>query len=159
MKKIIFVLLASVLFSNTHAYAVETSLQDARNKIIGESETIKQSLADSKDPVLMNTMWDSCIMSVSQIDAYSHMLAIYNAITTEKAQRDALVYLMSWLSVTKNSINLNIKSLSNLTIPVEPKTKLHIEKLNELFVNLNHVIDTELNRIAALKKTLEPKAK
>lgn len=155
MKKIIFIILISVIFLNFSIYALDTTLLDMRNKIFEESQELKSLLVNSKDIVLINSMWDSCIMAMSQLDAYFSMLGIFNTIKKEDLTEDAINYLTTWLDGIKKTNELNIKSLDAVTLILEPETKAHIVKLKDYFGKLNNQIDAELDKISLLKKSLK----
>jgi len=155
MKKIIFIILTFIILSNFSVYALDTTLLDMRNKIFAESKDLKLLLANSKDVVLVNSMWDSCIMLVSQLDAYFSMLGIFNTIKKEDLKQDTIDYLTGWLDGIKKTNELNIKSLDAVSATMEPKTKTHILKLKDYFGKLNNQINIELDKISLFKKSLK----
>lgn len=155
MKKIIFIILTFIIFLSFSLYALDTSLLDTRNKIFEESKELKSLLVSSKDVVLINSMWDSCIIAMSQLDAYFSMLGIFNTIKKEDLKEDVINYLTSWLDGIKKTNELNIKSLDAVTFTLEPKTKAYILKLKDYFAKLNNQINTELDKISVLKKSLK----
>jgi hypothetical protein len=113
MKKIILFTLILILAGNLAAYALEATLIDLRNEIFKNAEEIKASFNISKDPILINSMWDSCVMSVSQMDAYFSMLGIFNTIKKENLNDTQFNYLIHWLTQIKKTNELNIKSLDS----------------------------------------------
>ena len=155
MKKIIFIILIFIIFLSFSVYALDTTLLDMRNKIFEESKVIKSLLVDSKDIILMNSMWDSCVMTMTQLDAYFSMIGIFNTIKKEDLKEDAINYLTSWLDGIKKTNELNIKSLDAVSVTLEPKTKAHILKLKDYFGKLNNQINAELDKISLLKKSLK----
>ena len=157
MKKIIFLTLTFIIFLSFSVYALDTTLLDMRNKIFEESKDLKSLLESSKDVILVSSMWDSCIIAMSQSDAYFNMLGIFNTIKKEDLKEDAVNYLTSWLDGIKKVNELNIKSLDAVTLTLEPKTKTHILKLKDYFGKLNNQIDAELAKISLLKKSLKIK--
>ena len=108
MKKIISLILLLVVFLTFSAYALETTLFEMRNKIFAESKEIKALLTESKDIVLMSSMWDSCVMALTQLDAYFSMVGIFNTIKKGDISEDSVNYLIGWLSQTKKTNELNI---------------------------------------------------
>ena len=154
MRKIIFIVLTLSFFCFS-AYALDTKIVGMRNKFFEESKAIKTLLADSKDMILLNSMWDSCIMTMTQLDAYFSMVGIFNTIKKETLTEEAINYITNWLEAIKKTNDLNIKSLNAITNPVEPKTKIHMEKLRGYFNDLNNQINTELNKISIIKKSLK----
>ncbi len=114
----IILVLALCLAISTHAFAAPAFL-DIRNKIFKESKDIKALLPSSKDVYLINSMWDSCVLAMSQLDAYFSMLGIYNTIKRENITQTALDYLINWLKEIKRSGELNIKSLGKMLAEVQ----------------------------------------
>ena len=155
MKKNIFIILALLIFFNVNSYALETTLLDMRNKISAESRQIKALLLESKDIVLMSSMWDSCVLTMTQLDAYFFMVGIFNTIKKGDLKEDTVNYLTNWLNIIKNTNELNIKSLNTVTQILEPKTKVYKERLKNYFSELNKKIDSELGKISLLKKSLK----
>ncbi len=153
MKKIIFVIFF-LLMSFRAGFALDTGLFEMRNKIVVESKQLKALLLESKDMVLMSSMWDSCIMTMTQLDAYFYMVGIFNSVENPT---DATVnFLVNWLNIIKSTSELNIKSLNSVTQTLEPKTKVYKEKLKSDFSELNKSIDSELGRVSVLKKISAP---
>lgn len=156
MKKKILILLVLLMFFSVSSYALENGLFEMRNKISAESKQIKVLLLESKDIVLMSSMWDSCIMTMTQLDAYFYMVGIFNAVKIEDSKGEVTNYLTNWLKIIKDTSQLNIKSLNAVTSVLEPKTKACKEKLKKVFTELDKVIDVELSRVSSLKRTVKP---
>lgn len=157
MKKIIFITLIFVTFLNFNAYAAEIPLLDMRNKIFRECRDTQPLLRNPRDIIVVNSMWSSGIMTVSQLDAYFSMVGIFNTIKDRDLTGDPVIYLMKWLNEIKNTNELNIKSLDSITYKVEPSTKVHIEKIEGYFNSLNNIIIAELARVSALQRSLKIK--
>jgi len=160
MKKVFFITLITVLLFSVNALAVDTALLDIHNKIFAEAKEIQSLLSDVKqkalwkDAVLINSMWDSCIMTMTQLDAYFSMLGIFNTIKQKDIDETSINYLVDWLNSIKNNNSLNIRSLDEVSIqPVDAETKLHIGKLKRNFEELNRNIDVELNKLTLFKKS------
>ncbi|MFC1666929.1 hypothetical protein ACFL0P_03575 [Candidatus Omnitrophota bacterium] len=159
MKKIIFVTLAFIIFLSSIAHASDATLFDMRNKIFAGSKKIKGLLGTSKDRILLNSLWDSCRMAMSRIDAYYQMIRIFNTIKKEDMTEDAINTLISWLNEIKSINELNIKTLDGVSQTIEPRTKIHVETLKVNFVELKDAIDAELKKVLILRTTLELKKK
>lgn len=149
MKKSILIILVLLIFLSVSSYALETGLFEIRNKISAESKQLKALLLESKDVVLMSSMWDSCVMTMTQLDAYFYMVGIFNSVKSPK--EDTIDYLTNWLKIIKSTSELNIKSLNSVTEILEPKTKVYKEKLKSDFSELNKRIDSELSRVSVLE--------
>jgi hypothetical protein len=152
MRKTIFIMLVLVFACALRAYSQESTLMTMRNKIFEESKSIKTLLVDSKDFVLLNTLWDSCIVSITQLDAYFYMIGMYNTIKKEKLAKPALDYLIRWLGELKKTNDLNLRSLKTLTKKLDAKTKAHIDTIKTYFSDLNVEVIGELNKLSELKK-------
>lgn len=156
MKKTLLIIFALVagLSLNAHAQAAATGLMEVRNKVLKESQEVKALLPDTKDVILVSSMLDSCILTVSQLDAYFSQLGIFNTIKKENVTPGAIGFLEQWLNTIKSTNDLNIKSLNAITQNIQAKTKLHLERLTGYFADLNTQIEQELAQLAALKKAL-----
>jgi hypothetical protein len=155
MKKIIFIVLIFSIFLNLNAYAAGNPLLDMRNKFFNECIDIRPLLLNVNDVVVVNSMWSSAVMTVSQLDAYFSMVGIFEAIKDRELAADPVTYLMNWLDQIKRTNELNMKSLSGITYKVQPDTQAHIDKLQGYFSSLNSFIDEESARVSALQKSLK----
>jgi len=151
MKRSLFIALVLIIVFNLSAHAFETSLLDMRKKISTESTAIKPLLANSKDLLLVSSMWDTCIIAVSQLDAYFHMVGIFNAIKEDSSKPEAIAYLIRWLNEIKKNNVVNIKSLKGVTYPAGPDTKKHMDILINYFSECNVIIDAELKKLSGLR--------
>lgn len=152
MRKIIYAASVFIILSGFNAFALDGFLE-TRSMISQESIEIKMSLPNSKDAVLLIGMWDSCMVTLTQLDAYFSMLGIFNEIKKEDLTGASVGYLINWLNLIKNTNDLNIKSLIATTKTTEPHTKVHRDKLMGYFGKLNIQITNELNRLSLLKKS------
>jgi hypothetical protein len=157
MKKTIFVTLTLVAFLNLSAHAFESQLLEMRNRFFQEAQEIKTLPVNPKNVVLVNSMWDSCLITMAQLDAYFSMLGIFNAVSEESASRQAAAYLISWLNEIKRINELNIRSLRSILQLKDPIINTHMEKLRIYYSDLNNRIDTELKKVSALSITRKPK--
>lgn len=147
MKKIAVAAVLISTFLNLNAYASDPGLLTLRGKLFSESQELKVALASSQDAVLVSSMWDSCIISLTQIDAYFSMLGIFNTIKKENASEAAADYLSGWLNEIKRTNDLNIKSLESVSLITDQSTKDHMEKLKVYFSELNAQIAAELKKV------------
>ena len=148
-KKVAAAVLISVFFY-LNAYASDPALLSLRGKLFSESQELKSALTSSQDPVLVSSMWDSCIISLTQIDAYFSMLGIFNTIKKEDSSRAAADYLSGWLNEIQRTNDLNIKSLESVSLITDQVTKDHMEKLKVYFSELNTQIGVELKKVYPL---------
>ena len=116
------------------------------------SKDLIEILPRSTDIIVVSSMFNSCMVTTSQLDAYFSMLGIFNSIKKEDLSETPFYFLINWLEYIKTSNSLNIKGLSTKLKELEPDTSAHIEKLKIYFVNLNHALDAELDRLNTLQK-------
>lgn len=157
MKRVILIALILVIALSFKGYALEIGLLDMRGKIFQESKQIKPLLVSSKNAVLVSSMWDSCLIAVTQLDAYFSMVGIFNTVKQKDWTESSFNYLITWLNEIKSTNSLNIKSLSGALNALEPDVKRHIERLISYFNELNRRIDSDLAKISTLKKSLATK--
>lgn len=153
MKKIIFVFLVLSIFLNFSVYAADNALFTMRGEIFEESKRIKAVLADSKDVILASSMWDSCVILLTQLDAYFSMLGIFNAIKDKDLTAGPINYIYSWLKGIKETNDLNIKSLNEVAQVNDDRTKPQMEKLKAYFKGTNDHINAELKKFDTLRKS------
>lgn len=159
MKKAIFILLALGLLFSSYVYALDNSFVNIRSKIFEEAKEIKALLTTSKDAILLSSMWDSCLMTIRELDAYFHMLGIFNTIKEQDLSEDAVIFLSRWLSEIKAGSELNIRILTESAYPTESQVAIHIARLKNYFGELNKKIDSELNKISLLREAIKRKKK
>ncbi len=155
MKKLISGILALIIFLCVNAYTLDTGLLDIRNRIFDESKMIKPMIAASTDSVLLSSMWDSCLISIAHIDAYFFMLGIFNAVKDEDLSEETVDYLITWLKRLKKTNNINIKGLDNIAEITDDRIKIHIRILKNYFDKLDNLLDTEINKVNTIKKSLK----
>jgi len=154
MKRFIPYLLLLVLLSGySNAAAIESKILATRNKIFDGSQEIKALLPKSKDAVLLTSMFDSCIIAVSQIDAYFSMLGIFEAVKKEDLKPQTLNFLINWLNQIKKTDNINLGILKNVPSPLDDATVAQVEKVKGYFTELNRWVDAELVKFNILLKS------
>jgi len=153
MKKTGICFLLLVFAATSAAYPLESKLFNMRNKIFEGSQEVKSLLANSRDAAVLTSMFDSCIIAVSQIDAYFGMLGIFETIQKEHLTRTAVDFLENWLNQIKKTNDLNISFLKGINFPVEDSTREQAQKLTGYFGDLNGWIDKELVKLSIVKKT------
>ena len=153
MRKLIFITLVILLFVQANVYGEVNPFLGIRNNIFEESNKIKALLGKTKDPVLIGSMFDTCVIAITQLDAYFSMVGIFNNIPKEEIRQESVDYLLKWLSQIKAGIDLNIRTLDTATKMDDARTKLYKDRLKELFMDLSGEISKELVRISALKNS------
>ncbi len=156
MKKVI--LMASIIISviAVNSYALESSLLDVRNKIFEESKEIKPLMENSKDLILVSGLWDACIMTVNQMDAYFSMLGIFNTIKKEDYTLEAVNYLINWLNGVKKVSEANIQGLNSVKPAIESETKTHMVILKNYYLDLSSQLASDIEKLLMLKKAIKP---
>ena len=157
MKKIIFLALSLVLVWSFTAQSLETTLIDVRNEILKNAQEMKTYFTASRDPILLNSMWDSSIMAVSQLDAYFSMLGIFNTIKKENLDDPAFSYLIKWLNQLKDTTELNIKSLEAIKSTSDARSKVFALKLKDSFNDLKKRITKELQTVTQFQEATKKK--
>ncbi|MCM8831011.1 MAG: hypothetical protein NC918_02320 [Candidatus Omnitrophica bacterium] len=150
-KKFIFFLFFIIVFLDS--YAEGPILLDMRNQLFDEANQIKTLLVKSNEPAILINMWNSCMTTVIQLNAYFYMLSIFDTIKTDFLKDDPTVYIIMWLREMKKTNDLNIKNLA-MTKALEPEVKAHIEKLTKFFSDLSKELDFEIDKINVVRKTL-----
>ena len=156
MKKII---LGSILFLflNSCAWGMDFKIFDMRNKIFAESKEIKESLNHSQDTLVLSSLFNASLLTMSQLDAYFNMLGVFETIPSQDLSDIAVDFLTNWLNEIKSTLDLNISSLTGISNSLEPGTKEHVEKVKYYFKQLNAIADEELKKLAIIKKTAKKK--
>jgi len=129
----IMVLLVIIVLTACGAYAAQdvSKLVDIRNRIFEQSKEVKILFSDTKNVVLLSSMWDSCLMTISQIDAYFYMIGITNTIKDKDLSIDAIDLVLKWLDNIKKTNDLNISSLNAVKLDLDAKTRHNILEHNE----------------------------
>lgn len=157
MKKIIIAVFIAFIISNFTGFVqAEETLFDIRTKIFNESKELRPLVNSKRDAILANSMWDTCIIAVTQLDAYFSMLGILNTIENEGLTPVAVKYLTDWLKDIKLSGDANLAAL-NESVASDKTTKNHIKKMKALFKELNEMVDVELEKINIVIKALKIK--
>lgn len=154
MKNVTLAGLLLVVAFNLTAYAADMPLMDTRNGFSAESKELKALLTETKDVILMSSMWDSCILTMTQLDAYFYMAGIFNAIKKGAGQAEAVHFLTNWLKIVKDTAELNMKSLDAVTQTIDPKTKEYKERLRGYYSELHNKAAAELDKLSLLAESL-----
>lgn len=128
-------------------FALDTQLLSVRNKFFQESQEIKQLKATPNNVLIINGMCDSCLITVSQLDAYFAMLGIFNSVTKPDSVREAGNYLYSWLNEIKRINDINIRSLQKPLQLKDPSVNLHLSRLTIYYADLNNQLDQEMRKV------------
>jgi hypothetical protein len=155
MRKILFLTLGLVLGLSLAAQALETTLIDSRNEILQNAQEMKTYFTTTRDPVLLNNMWDSSALAVSQLDAYFSMLGIFNTIKKENLDEAAFNYLIKWLNQVKDSTALEIKSLDAVNKTADARSKVLMLKTKGIFNNFIARVTKELQTVSQYQATLK----
>jgi len=149
----IFILLN--IFFSFNAYGLDTKLLDLREKLFGESNQIKQSITpQNRDFVLLSGIFDSCILAVTQIDAYFYLLGVFEFIRKEDLNKNCFNFLLSWLNMMKKTNDLSLKNLNTAGPIMEEETKNYIARIKSYFIELDKQIIKEKNRMDILMRSL-----
>jgi hypothetical protein len=142
---------------NATAYALDTAMLDLRNRIFKQSNEIKNILMKSGNSLLLNSMFDTCLIAVTQIDAYFSMLAIFESIDSKNLTQGTTNYLINWLEGMRNTNTLNVKNLDAIGPTKDPTTDALTVRLKSYFNEMNRRIDVELGKMDTIRKTAKNK--
>jgi hypothetical protein len=152
MRKI-FVIVAVVAFWATGAYAEsDFKILELRNRFFEESKQVKDLIPQSKDPAVLMSLYNSCVLTITQFDAYFGMLGIIQTMSDKELSSRALDVVSNWLYEIKRTNALNISTLDGMKLELAPETKNHLARLKAYFAESTMRADAELSKIATLKK-------
>lgn len=154
MKKIVLFLLLAAMFCVSFAYALDSKILNTRDALIKESADIKALLTTkTKDPVIISGLFNTCLITATQLDAYFLMLGIFEAAKKEGCPgNEGIKFIVSWLNEIRNTSTLNIENINAIT-QAEPKTKVEIGKLRATLISLSALIDIELNKFSIIAQS------
>jgi hypothetical protein len=158
MKRKIFITLIFLVLFTQSAHCLDTRLYGIRQKLFTQAEDIKKLVNRDNAGrylVLVSSMWDTCFVAITQLDAYFYILGLFNTIRKEHITHPAVGFLSRWLKQIKETSELNIKGLDGIKVPIEPMIRINMVKLKRYFRELNNLINKELADIAKLKKSLD----
>jgi hypothetical protein len=153
MKKVIPLLIVGIFFT-CNALALDLKMLDIRQKIFVLSQEIKDNVPKTKDSYAMQAMFNSCLMTASQLDAYFHMVGVFDTIKKENLSTTAVDFLTAWLQQIQKTNQLNLNTFNTIISSVEPATKKYVERVRLTFSDLGGIIVEELNKVNALKKSI-----
>ena len=158
MKRKIFILLLFFIFMCQNCYVLGAdTLFEIHNKIFEESKQLRPLLSKSKDAILLNNMWDTCIIVMTQLDAYFSMLGILNTVKDQNLTEVSVDYLTGWLSDVKTKNAISIRSLEDTSLASEKITKKRMKILKGHFKELDQLLEDELEKIDIVIKALKIK--
>jgi hypothetical protein len=157
MKKIVILILALSFLISVNGYALKNPLLDMRSRFSQESNSIKLLLKNSRDVILLSTLWDSCFITMTQLDAYFSMVGIFESFKKDNFTDTAIGYLLSWLDEIKKTSAMNINSLNSAAAAVDSPTKIIVERMKINFSDLNKVLGVEINALLKLREGLKTK--
>ena len=152
-KKIIAAVVIVFMVSGFVDFAFGDSLVQLRSEVSSEGARIKRDFKGSQDIIFLSSMWDACMITGVQLDAYFSMVGVVGTIKEAELTAVSVEYLIEWLNRIKENDLICIKNLTGLT-DAEPKTKNHIKRLTKYYEKLNTQIDMELKGLEALAATL-----
>lgn len=132
------------------AYGSGDTLLDARERFVKESTEVKALIQASKDALVVNSMYDACVVTVTQLDAYFYMLGIFDTIPKEAVSQSAVDYLLQWLAGVKQANRVSVGSLDAIVYDVSVETAGHIKKMKEYYTDLNAKIDGEIDKLGII---------
>ena len=153
--RIAAVLVVLLCLASSPARALDTRLIDVRDRIFDESKKLQLVLNNSDDPVVIISLWDSCVTTVTRINAYFYMLGIYEMVPQESRTAEGLNYLITWLRETRRTNMLAVNALGAPLETADDTTLFHRKRVQGYFVELNSRLDAELQKLTIVQKSLE----
>lgn len=154
MKKVVILVLCMVFSFSVSLGAFDTRLLDVRNKLFDESKRLQLLVQKSKNPLLVSGVWDSCVVTTTQLDAYFHMLGIFNTITAEETSHSAIDFLTSWLATVRKINSANIKNVDTILSLAEEDARVHLKIVRDYYSELDSLLGAELDKVSTIKKSL-----
>lgn len=155
MRRVLVLTVASIgFFMQTACAAVEFKVFDMRNRLFEESKEIRTLIGKSKDSVVLTGMFDSCMLSMAQLDAYFSMLGIFYSVKDTEGTLTALNFLTNWINEVIRTNDMIKGSLTASEVAVEKKTQEHLAKLKSYYTQLNTLLDGELKKVTTIKLSL-----
>ncbi len=154
MKKIVMTTFLVCAVACAHAQE-NRALNEYRAALFQESKQIKVLMPVTKDPVMVSSMWDSCIMSINQLDAYFSMLGLFNAIPKDSLTEKTTDFLLNWLDSVKKNNTLNLRSLTGAPKDLEPRTRVYSDKLIVYYKEMNRLLEEEIKKVTAVRQSLK----
>ncbi len=154
-RRVLGLVLVCCLLLPAYLQALDSKILSMRNTLFEGSKEIKALIPNSRDAVLLTTLFDSCIIAVSQLDAYFSMLGIFEAIKKDDLTVSSVDFIVNWLNQIKKTNDINIGVLSNLPTPVEQATMQQADKAKGYFQELNRWVDAELVKLNILRKSIK----
>jgi isochorismate hydrolase len=139
---------------STSLGAFDTRLLDIRNKLFDESKRLQLFVQKSNNPLLISGVWDSCVVTATQLDAYFHMLGIFNTITSEETSHSAIDFLTSWLMTIRKINSANIKNVDTILPLAEEEVRVRLKIVRGYYSELDSLLGTELDKVSTIKKSL-----
>jgi len=158
MRKAIIALIALTVILSTNAYAIQNSFMDMRTEIVEESKKVKELLGKSKDSIAISSIWDTCLITISQIDAYFNLLGLFNSVPEKYLSQESAEYLIKWMGEIRKTNDLNIKMLGQTATIADGTTQLHMQTLKDYFTRLNTKIESEVININTIKAAMKKNA-
>lgn len=149
--------LALFLLAAQAGYCAENSVVSMRKRFLQESGNIKPLLKNSRDVVLLSTLWDSCFIVMTQLDAYVSMVGIIDTVKRQDLQESAVDYLVSWLGEVKNTNNAALASLNSVGSSLDQATIVVVKRMKGDFADLNKILEAETVRLIRLKEGIRKK--
>jgi hypothetical protein len=120
-----------------------------------ESRALKELMPKSTDALMVLSLFDTCLIATTQLDAYFSMIGLFETVKKEDLTPAGIDFILGWLTQIKNTNELNLKSLDSIQPPLEEGTKSHIAKLKAYFVESNLRVTAEAGKLGTIKKSLK----
>lgn len=146
--------LVCVCIAGSAAQAADNGLLEVRDALFEESKKMNLVLPDSADPVMIISLWDTCVVAVTRINAYFYMLGILESSAEQKWSAESVDYLLIWLNETRRTIMVAMRQLGEPAQLNEAATDAHRGRIAGYLVQLDSQLEREIGRVGLLKESL-----
>jgi hypothetical protein len=157
MKKIIVIVLMLCFCLSVDSFAANNSLTSINARLMQESSNLKSMFKNSRDVVLLTTMWDSYFIARTQLDAYFYMVALFESVKKAAVTDVSVDYLLNWLGEIRKTNTANIKTLNSTVTVIDQATKSAVDRMETNIADLNNAVDKEIIRLNSLKEAIKKK--
>lgn len=153
-KALCFCVFIAVLLCTARSFGAELQMLRLRNALLEESKKIQMALADSPDPVLVISLWDTCVVTLTKINAYFYMVGIFEMVEDKDKTEQGVDFLLAWLKELQRTTQVNIRELNTPVEVSEEATTVARSRLSELLARLNTHLDEEIRKVSSLRASV-----
>jgi hypothetical protein len=157
MKKIAVIVLMLCFCLSVDSFAANNSLTSINTRLMQESSNLKSMFKNSRDVVLLTTMWDSYFIARTQLDAYFYMVSLFESVKKSAVTEVSVDYLLNWLGEIRKTNAANITTLNAAATVIDQATKSAVDRMKANISDMNNAVDKEISRLNSLKEAVKKK--